>query len=105
MLFYCLGLQYYYDNWSDQMCLYSVMHGSYGMLWYLKHLAFPDKTYIQKCTVACAAVCWITLLGPYMVPAYLLASGQCPHELSLERKYFSLFAYIIGVSLTLSADC
>ena len=108
MIFYLVLLQIYFDNFSDVMCLYTVMHGSYGILWYMKHLAFPDKTYLQKCTFNCALLCWLTLLGPYMVPGYLLASRSCYskfEEPSLQRKYFSLFAYIIGVCLTMSADC
>ena len=51
-----------------------------------------------------------------MVPGFLLASGRCywtketpieglDAEPSLQRKYFSLLAYIIGVCLTISADC
>ena len=114
-LFYLLGMMWYFQNWSDTMCLYTVMHGSYGMLWYLKHVSFPDKTYQQTCTVACALVCWITLLGPYLVPGYLMASGQCyrtkdsvsvdtPLEPSKIRKWLSLFLYIVGVCLTLTAD-
>ena len=46
MPFYLCFLMWYYDNYSDTMCLYAVMHGSYGLLWFLKHLAFPDKTYL-----------------------------------------------------------
>lgn len=40
-----LFLQYYYDNWSVPMCLYTCLHGSYGLLWYLKHLIFPDASF------------------------------------------------------------
>ena len=104
MLFYLGFLMVLFDNFSDDMCLYTVMHGSYGLLWYMKHIAFPDKTYMQTCTISCALLCWVSLLGPYMVPGYLLASGQC-QEASKSRKYLSLFCYIIGVCLTLCADC
>lgn len=117
MPIYLVGLMLYFNNFSDVMCLYSVMHGSYGLLWYLKHIAFPDKTYLQSCTISCAIVCWVTLLGPYMIPAYLLASGQCYYiegistdktldtNPSIARKYYSLLAYILGVCMTISADC
>lgn len=46
MLFYLVGLMWWFENYTDDMCLYTVMHGSYGMLWYMKHVAFPDKTYL-----------------------------------------------------------
>ena len=114
-LLYLSFLMWYFGNFSDVMCLYTAMHGSYGLLWYMKHLTCPDKSYDRLCTFNCAVVCWVLLLGPYMVPGYLLASGQCyltkdstdltlPREPSLVRKYGSLFMYIIGVCLTISSD-
>eukprot|EP00356_Strombidium_inclinatum_P011200 CAMPEP_0170499586 /NCGR_PEP_ID=MMETSP0208-20121228/31865_1 /TAXON_ID=197538 /ORGANISM="Strombidium inclinatum, Strain S3" /LENGTH=65 /DNA_ID=CAMNT_0010777199 /DNA_START=162 /DNA_END=359 /DNA_ORIENTATION=- len=45
MPFYLAALMLYYRNFSDTMWLYAVMHGSYGFIWYLKHIAFPDKTF------------------------------------------------------------
>ena len=75
MPFYLLALILYFQNFSEQMLTYTVLHGSYGLLWYLKHKVFPDKTFEAKCTFSCALVCWITILGPYMIPAYLVASG------------------------------
>ena len=109
MVFYLPFLMYYYDNFTDEMCLYACMHGSYGLLWFMKHLAFPDKTFLQKCTFSSALVCWIFLLGPYMIPAYLLASGKIYNEIypraTTERRYSSLLLYIFGVCTTLAADC
>ena len=113
MLPYLLALQFYFKNYSDLMCLYTIMHGSYGVLWYLKHITFPDKRFEQKCTVMCALIGWATILGPYCVPGYLLASGQCASERefkkgnfqSKKRVWIALFMYIIGVCLTMAADC
>ena len=53
----------------------------------------------------CAAVCWVLILGPYMVPAYLLASGFADnHSQTKLRLYGSTVLYIVGVSLALLAD-
>jgi hypothetical protein len=45
MPIYLCFLIWYFDNYSDVMIMYSVLHGSYGVFWYLKHLIFPDKTF------------------------------------------------------------
>lgn len=58
------------------MC--SVMHGTYGVLWYLKHLVFPDKAFEDKFTITCAFVIWIMVLAPYLIPSWLIASGIAP---------------------------
>lgn len=112
MLPYLLILQYYYNNYSDLMCIYTIMHGSYGCLWFLKHLTFPDKRFEQKCTIMCAIVGWATILGPYCIPGLLLASGRCNSEeefntdvWSKKRVWISVFMYIIGVTVTMTADC
>jgi steroid 5-alpha reductase family enzyme len=53
----------------------------------------------------CALVCWVLILGPYMVPAYLLASGYADSlTQSKLRLYGSSILYILGVSLALLAD-
>ena len=75
MPFYLAFLVWYLDNYSLPMMVYSVLHGTYGVLWYVKHRVFPDPSLQDKCTVSCALVCWFLILMPYMVPAYLLASG------------------------------
>ena len=45
MPFYLALLIFYFQNYSDSMLMYSLMHGSYGLLWYMKHCVFPDKTF------------------------------------------------------------
>merc|ERR1711907_892927 len=48
---YCILLMHLYDNWSMPCLLYPGMHGSYGLVWLLKHLAFRDPKWDTKCTV------------------------------------------------------
>jgi len=60
----------------------------------------------------CAIVGWATILGPYCIPGLLLASGRCSSEeefnkdvWSKKRVWISIFMYIIGVTVTMTADC
>lgn len=89
------------------------MHGTYGLLWYLKHLTFPDSAFERHQTITCAIVSWMAILGPYWMPGYLLASGQCKTGAGLKGNelqelvhiYGSVIMYILGVSLMMTSDC
>lgn len=85
------------------MVMYGVLHGSYGIIWLIKHFAMPDPSWEVKLTVPSALVVWGAVLGPYCVPAYLLASGAC-QEPSLARIAVGSLFYIFGVILMLAAD-
>ncbi len=105
MPIYLLGLVLYFQNFSQPMLTYSVMHGSYGILWYLKHIVFPDPSLQEKCTFSCALICWVLILGPYMLPAYLLAAEIAPNNTQGPlRLYGATFMYIISVSVALLSD-
>ena len=84
--------------------MYALMHGSYGILWYMKHRIFPDPSLQENSTIVCALICWVLILGLYMVPAYLLASGIADPSPTKLRLYGSCLLYIFGVSLALLSD-
>ncbi|CDW85208.1 duf1295 domain containing protein [Stylonychia lemnae] len=104
MPIYLIFLIKYYENYSDQMILYSIMHGSYGIFWYMKHVFFPDKFSDFKFTITCAITTWMILLGPYMVPAWLIASRNTMEIVDKKWLYSWLLVYIFGVVLTLCSD-
>jgi len=113
MPFFLLYMAYIHGNDSEAMWTYGVMHGSYGLLWFMKHCAFPDNTFEQKQTIG-SAVFLCVLLGAYCVPAFLLSTGRCYdyktdsgtwEEPSKLRRYGSVLMYIMGVCLTLASDC
>jgi hypothetical protein len=45
MPIYLWFLMWYYQNYTVGMVIYSVMHGTYGMVWFAKHLAMPDPAW------------------------------------------------------------
>ena len=55
MPFYLLTLMVYFDNWSIGMWMYFVLHGSYGLIWVLKGMIFPDNSFEQYVSITCAA--------------------------------------------------
>ncbi len=74
MPFYLLGLMLYYDNWSIGMWMYFVLHGSYGIIWVVKGMIFPDGSFEVYQSITAALSAWATVLGPYMVAGYHVAS-------------------------------
>mmetsp|Transcript_2432 Transcript_2432/g.2382 ORF Transcript_2432/g.2382 Transcript_2432/m.2382 type:complete len:232 (-) Transcript_2432:11-706(-) len=106
---YLTFLILYFQNFSDQMLMYAALHGTYGLLWYMKHAIFPDETFKSKCTFSSALFCWVAILAPYCVAAYLIASGICADEdpslLKVKFRYYgACVLYIMGICLTLCSD-
>jgi hypothetical protein len=44
------------------------------------------------------------VLGPYMIPAFRLASGAASNEISFERRWICTLIYIFGVVMMLLSD-
>ena len=74
MPFYLLGLMLYFDNWSIGMWTYFVLHGSYGIIWVVKGMIFPDGSFEVYQSITAALSAWATVLGPYMLAGYYVAS-------------------------------
>ena len=44
-LFFCFFLMYYFNTYNLTGFVYAALHGSYGILWLLKDLTFPDNSF------------------------------------------------------------
>jgi Protein of unknown function (DUF1295) len=105
MTFYILGLMIHFNNFSTAMFHYLLLHGSYGVFWYLKDCIFPDPAFQGKVTIGSALIAWVSTLGPYMYPAYSLASSpKLCEEVSFERAWLCTILYVFGVVVMLLAD-
>ena len=47
-IFLMFLLMIYYNNFSTGAWLYLSLHGTYGLLWFLKDMVFPDKSFQVK---------------------------------------------------------
>ena len=45
MPLYLLSLMVYFDNFSLGTWMYFVLHGSYGICWYVKDMVYPDASF------------------------------------------------------------
>jgi protein-S-isoprenylcysteine O-methyltransferase Ste14 len=102
-LLFCLYLMRLYNNWSTQAILYTVAHGSYGLIWIGKHYTFPDKKWEKKITIMSSVWTICLVLGPYWVTPYLLISRTAPPS-SVITCCIALFLYIIGVVIMMCSD-
>jgi steroid 5-alpha reductase family enzyme len=106
MPLYLLTLMVYFNNWSTGMWMYFVLHGSYGLIWVLKGMIFPDNSFEQYVSITCAVQAWLVVLGPYCIAGYKIASrssilAQEPHP---ERLACAALLYIFGLMLMLCTD-
>lgn len=101
---YIIALMMYFNNYSDAMFHYLILHGTYGVFWYLKDCIFPDPAFQQKVTIFSAGIAWVAVMGPYLVPAYRLASGKASNDVSFERAWLCTLIYIFGVVFMLLSD-
>lgn len=75
---FCLLLMWYYKNWSTMCLMYAASHGTYGIVWLMKHFAFRDSGWDARQTVLGAINAFLAVLGPYWVAPWLLISGRAP---------------------------
>jgi protein-S-isoprenylcysteine O-methyltransferase Ste14 len=96
-----------YDQRSIAAWIYVAMQGSYGLIWLVKDLAFPDPSWQRKVTIGGAINAFISVLGWYWVFGWLLISGASqPHYPLPDRVWFCLCISMcmIGTTIMVAAD-
>lgn len=99
---WCFGLMWYNNNYSTTAYLMAALHGSYGVLWCVKHFVIPDTYWFTKATIPSAIFFVGPVLALYWSSSYIAISTHVvapPH-----RIFVSVFLYVIGVVLMLAAD-
>ena len=104
-----LAMMWAYGNWSTEAFVYLSLHGTYTLLWLIKHFIYPDKSFEERLPVAIGFFFVFLPLGGYLVAPYLLISrhvklppwwiagvlslyilGMFLHYVSDAQKYFTL---------------
>ena len=63
------------SNTSTAAWIYLALHGSYGLVWIVKDLAFPDPNWQHRITIGGGINAFLGVLGWYWVFGWLLISG------------------------------
>ena len=66
----------WYHNTSAAAWIYLAMHGTYGVVWVIKDLTFPDPSFHKRITIGAGIVSFLSVLGWYWVFGWLLISGE-----------------------------
>ena len=90
-----LGLMWFYDNWSTDAYVYLAMHGTYSILWLLKHSMYGDRRFEEKVPFLIGVLfIFVPLAGYYLAP-YLLISSHVSVPPPVVGLAMSL--YILGI--------
>ena len=96
-----------YRNTSTAAWVYLALHGSYGLIWLIKDLAFPDPNWQIRITIGAGINAFAAVLGPYWVFGWLLISGTSqPHYPLPDVAWFALCISLcmIGSVIMIAAD-
>lgn len=99
----CLFLMYVYQNYSLAALMYTAAHGSYGIVWLLKHLVFDDAQWRTKQTFLSAIAGFLLVLGPYWIAPYLLISRTAAATSDLTCCFGAILS-IVGMVVMMAAD-
>jgi len=104
---FLLVLIAYYDNMSTNAWIYTAMQGSYGLVWILKDMAFPDTGWQRRITIGGGVNAFLGVLGWYWVFGWLLVSGvsQPGYPLPDFAWYcLCISLCILGCAIMIAAD-
>jgi protein-S-isoprenylcysteine O-methyltransferase Ste14 len=97
-----LVLMAIYEQWDNPTAwVYLALHGSYGYLWVLKSLIFPDATWEQKTSFGYGLVIWGGLSLYWIAPWLLVWRGNHAPSWYLA---VCIGMYILGVFLHFGGD-
>jgi len=100
------GLMALYRNGSAEAWIYLALHGTYGLCWILKDLAFPDTRWQVRVTLGGALMAVVGVLGLYWVFPWLLISpvlgSRPPAPLPLLGGAVAL--HTLGLFLMVASD-
>lgn len=101
------ALMAYYNNYSTAAWIYLALHGSYGIVWLIKDLCFPDPSWQTRVTIGGGINAFACVLAPYWLIGWLLVSRTVqPHYPLPDNAWFCLCAslVIVGVAIMVAAD-
>jgi steroid 5-alpha reductase family enzyme len=96
-----------YGNTSTAVWVYVALHGRYGVAWFIKDLAFPDRAWQVRVSVLGGVNAFLLVLGWYWVFGWLLISGVAQPTYPLpEFAWLALCItlHTIGLVIMIGAD-
>ena len=90
------------DSWHNLAAwVYLALHGTYGILWFLKGRLFPDASFEQPASLVFGLAIWAGLSLYWVAPWIITSQGVMPPEWYLAG---CIAAFAIGVFFHFPAD-
>ena len=102
-IFLMFSLMVYYNNFSTGAWLYLSLHGTYGLLWFLKDMVFPDKSFQAKLTIVPALLVSLFLLSYWLMGVEIMC-GLGDQNPSGKKIFGCFFLFSLGNILMMCAD-
>ena len=97
-----LLLIWYFNQWENPTAwIYLALHGSYGIMWILKSLIFPDKTWEAKCTIWYGLYIWGGLTLYWISPFIIMSNSIYNSSIYLG---ILVFMFSMGIFFHYAAD-
>lgn len=97
------SLMYYYQNYSLGAWLYLSLHGAYGIIWIIKDMICPDKSFQHKIGIL-GSLAIESLLCLYWYIGFLMMSGAGDQNPSPRKIFSCYFVFSIGMILMMCSD-
>lgn len=97
-----LAMMWVYQNWSTEAFIYLTLHGTYTILWLIKHAIFPDKSFEERLPAAIGFFFVFVPLQFYLIAPYMLISRHVKHPPWVFAIVISM--YILGMFLHYVSD-
>lgn len=97
-----LGMMWFFNNWSTSAFIYLSIHGTYSLLWLIKHALYPDKRFDEPQPLWIGLLFIFLPLAGYYIAPYLLISRRI--ELPPYGIGIVVFVYILGIFLHYVSD-
>lgn len=104
--FLCL-LMIFYQNNDPAAWVYLALHGSYGLVWLVKDLTFPDPAWQKYVSPVGAMVAFCSVLAWYWVFGWLLISApEMPRYPLPDAAWFAMCIClcVLGCAIMMAAD-
>ena len=104
---FVLGLMIAWDNFSTPAWIYLALHGTYGLVWLLKHATMADPNWERRVTFGGALMMFLLVLLPYwLAPVLLITDVLGPERAQPSAAVMAaaVALHTLGVVLMMAAD-
>lgn len=96
-------LMIYFNNYSLGSWVYLSLHGTYGIVWIIKDMIIPDKSFQEKVTLPVLALVSLVLLL-YWSMGVIMIIGMGDQNPSGQKICIAFAVFITGMTLMLLTD-